>query len=502
MDIFHNLSMGFAVAFTPTNLMYCLFGVTIGTLIGVLPGIGAIAAVSIILPVTFYLEPTAALVLLAGVYYGAEYGGSTASILLNIPGTTSSAVTALDGHPMTKKGRAGVALFMTAIASFFGACVGIILLTLFAPLLARLALAFGPAEYFSVIVLGLLAAATISKGSPMKGVAMVILGLLLGTVGTDLHTGAVRFTFGAFELFDGISVVVLAMGLFGVAEVISASGIGRGSKPARQHVSLSSMIPRKEDVRVSAVPAVRGSIIGSIFGALPGTGQTLASFMSYALEKRLSRSPGKFGQGAVEGIVAPEAANNAAAQSAFIPTLTLGIPGTATMALMLAAMMIHGIAPGPDLMTKHAPVFWGLIASFWIGNFFLLVLNIPLINVWVRILHIPSHFLFPGIICLVCLGVFSINNSPFDVFMVLGIGLFGYAMRLFQYEAAPLLMGFVLGPLLEQNLRRAMLLGRGDPMTFFHSPISAAFLITAFLLLAWAIWATLRRKGAAVDAAV
>ena len=491
MDLVANLSLGFATALTATNLMYCFLGVFLGTFIGVLPGIGALAAVSMLLPVTFYLEPTAALVMLAGVYYGAEYGGSIASILLNLPGTPSSAVTCLDGYPMAKQGRAGVALFMTTVASFAGATVGILTLTAFAPFLAEVALAFGPTEYFSVMVLGLIAAAAITQGSALKGLAMVGLGVLVGCIGTDLNTGIPRYTFGEPNLLDGISLVALAMGLFGIAEII-ASIDGRSGGLLQSRVTLRSMLPTRQDFRQAAMPIVRGTGIGAFFGTLPGTGQTIASFMAYATEKRVARDPSRFGKGAIEGISAPEAANNAAAQTAFIPTLSLAIPGSATMALMLGALLIHGITPGPQFMTQHPEMFWGLVASFWIGNVLLVLLNIPLIGIWVQLLRIPYQWLYPAIIVLICIGVYTVNNSIFDVFVALLFGVIGYGMRLLHFEPAPLLIGFVLGPMLEENFRRAMLFSRGDYSTFVTSPVSGTVLGITALLLLWALARPLR----------
>ncbi|HSP24346.1 MAG TPA: tripartite tricarboxylate transporter permease, partial [Saliniramus sp.] len=392
MDLIANLTLGFETALSPTNLLYCFIGVFLGTFIGVLPGIGALAAVSMLLPVTFYLPATTALVMLAGVYYGAEYGGSIASILLNLPGTPSAAVTCLDGYPMAQQGRAGVALFMTTVASFVGASIGIVALTAFAPILVQVTLAFGPAEYFAVMLLGLLAASAVSQGSPAKGIAMVVLGLMLGCVGTDINSGEARFTMGYYPLLDGISLIALAMGLFGISEVIASINTTNGDV-LKEKITFRSMLPTRDDTRRSIMPMARGTTVGTVFGTLPGTGQTIASFIAYAIEKRVSRDPGRFGKGAIEGIMSPESANNAAAQTAFIPTLTMGIPGSATMALMLGALMIHGITPGPALMTEHPDIFWGLIASFWIGTVMLVLLNIPLIGMWVRLLKIPYHFL-------------------------------------------------------------------------------------------------------------
>ena len=485
--------VGFSQALTIENLFYCFTGVFVGTFIGVLPGVGALAAVSLLLPVTFYLEPLSALIMLAGIFYGAEYGGSISAILLNLPGTTSSAVVCLDGHPMAKNGRAGVALFVTAIASFIGGSVGILLLMALAPAFVALALKFSAPEYFAVMVFGLIAASTIAPGSQVKSIAMVLAGLGLGTVGMDVNTGIPRLTFGMFELYDGISIVAVAMGLFGVAEIIAS--IRYASVPrSRIKVSMRDMLPTRDEARRALLPVVRGTSIGSLFGALPGTGATVASFISYAIEKRLSRRPERFGKGAVEGIAGPESSNNAAAQTAFIPTLTLGIPGTATMALILGAMMIHGITPGPSMISNEPVLFWGLIASFWIGNIFLLVLNIPLIRFWVAVLQVPYRLLYPAVIGLICVGIFSINRSVFDVYLVLVLGVVGYGMRLLDFQPAPLLLGFVLGPLLEENFRRALIISRGDYGIFVTRPISAAVLAISLILLALAVRSSVKKR--------
>jgi putative tricarboxylic transport membrane protein len=492
MDLF---TIGFPTAFSPANLFYCFFGVFLGTFIGVLPGVGSLAAVALLLPVTFYLEPITALVMLAGVYYGAEYGGSTSAILLNLPGTPSSAVTCIDGHAMTKQGRAGVALFTTTIASFVGGSIGILLLIFFAPAIVSFALAFGPAEYFAAMLLGLVGAATISQGSALRGLAMVALGLLIGTIGTDIHSGVQRYTMGLPQLYDGIGLVVLAMGLFGVSEII-ASVRSQAHDRFAQKIRLRDMMPTREDTRRAAFPVMRGAGVGSVFGALPGAGPSIAAFLAYALEKRVSHQPAHFGKGAIEGISAPEAGNNAAVQTAFIPTLSLGIPGSATMAIMLGALMIHGINPGPRLMLEHPGLFWGLIASFWIGNVLLLVLNIPLIGLWVRLLTIPYKFLYPAILVLICVGIYSVRASVFDIWVVLVFGIIGYAMRLLRFEPAPLLIGFILGPMVEENFRRAMILARGDVLALFQRPLAGALLsLTLALILALA-WSAIRRRSA------
>lgn len=482
MEIWGNLMLGLATAATLTNLTYCFVGVFLGTFIGVLPGVGPLAAVAMLLPVSFYLPPETALVMLAGVYYGAEYGGSIASILLNIPGTPSASVTCIDGYPMAQQGRAGVALFATAIASFFGAIFGVVVMVLLSPVLAEFALMFHPAEYFSVMVLGLIAASIVSASGALRGLMMVCLGILLGTIGVDVNSGETRFTGGVQELRDGISLVVVAMGLFGISEVM-VSLRGATKSYAGEGLSARGFLPTAAEWGRSLMPALRGSAVGSFLGTLPGTGQTVASFVGYALEKRVNRNRAQFGQGAIEGVVVPESANNAAAQTAFIPTLTLGIPGSTTMALMLGALMIHGITPGPRLIADHPQLFWGLVVSFLFGNLFLLVLNIPLIGIWVRLLRVPHHYLYPTVIVLICVGVYSISNSLTDVWATLIFGVIGYVLRLFRFEPAPMLIGFILGPMMEEYFRRAMLLSRGDPMVFLERPGSAALLLVGALLL-------------------
>lgn len=491
MDILNGLSLGLESALQPVTLLYCFIGVFLGTLIGVLPGIGALATISLLLPITYHIPATAAIVMLAGVYYGAQYGGSTASILLNLPGTPSSAVACLDGYPMAKQGRAGVALFMTTVASFVGSMLGILALILFSPAIAELGLKFGPAEYFSMMLLGLVAASTVAAGSPVKGLAMVVLGLLLGTVGTDINSGAARFDFGIPELTDGINLVALAMGVFGIAEVTGSINKVRKSK-VEEKINFKTMTPTRKDVTSSIIPMLRGTGIGSFFGALPGTGASIASFMSYAVEKKVAKDPSRFGKGAIEGLTAPEAANNAAAQTAFVPTLSLGIPGDAVMALMLGALIIHGIQPGPLLMTQQPDLFWGLIVSFGIGNIMLMVLNLPLIGIWVAILRIPYRVLYPAILVFISLGVYSVNNNTFDILMVAFIGAVGYAMAVLKFEAAPLLLGFVLGPLMEEYMRRSLLISRGDLMTFVDRPISATLLAVGAALLLWSLWGGLK----------
>lgn len=493
MSFIENIALGFQVAFTTQALLFCFIGVFIGTFIGVLPGLGSVAGLSMLLPLTYHLPPSAAIIMLAGIYYGAQYGGSIASILLNLPGSPSSAVACLDGHPMSQQGRAGVALLMTTVASFIGATIGIFLVAVFGPALATVGLAFGAAEYSMLLLTALFAAGAIAQGSVLRGLAMVALGVLLGAVGTDITTGIRRYTLEIPELADGIPLVVLALGMFGLAEVIGrlTDKDAQTSKHAR--VSLRSMIPTREDVGRSVRPIARGAGVGSFFGTLPGTGVTLSAFMAYAIEKRVSSTPERFGKGAIEGITAPEAANNSAAQTAFIPTLTLGVPGDASMALLLGALMIHGIPPGPQFVGQHPDLFWGLIISFWIGNVLLAILNVPLIGMWVQLLRIPYHYLFPAILVFVCIGIYSVSNSSFDVTIVAVFGLIGYVMRLLRFEVAPLLIGFILGPMVEENLRRALTISRGDPMIFIDSPLSAAFVALFVIILLWTLRGTWRK---------
>ncbi|PCJ91921.1 MAG: hypothetical protein COA52_08070 [Hyphomicrobiales bacterium] len=485
MDTLANLVLGFEAALSWENLMFCLVGVSLGTFVGVLPGIGALATISMCLPLTFYLEPMAAMIMLAGIFYGAQYGSSTASILLNLPGSAPAAITCLDGYPMAQKGRAGVALFTTTIASFVGGSFSILLMILFAPALADFAISFSSADYFAIMVLALVAASTLSNGSFIKGVAMVAVGIVLGLVGSDISSGTARYTFGVIEISEGISLVALAMGLFGVAEILMNLSRGGYAKVDASAITMRSLLPTKEDMRAFWPSAARGSVIGALVGMLPGTGPTIATFMAYSAEKRISKNPEKFGTGVIEGITAPEAANNSSVQAAFIPTLTLGIPGDAIMAVMLGGMLIHGITPGPQLINNDPVLFWGIIASFWIGNIFLLVLNIPMIGVWVRLLTVPYHLLYPAMLFFICIGVYSVNNSTFDVLLALIFGIIGFGMMKFDFPAAPLLLGFVLGPLLEENFRRALVLSRGELSVFIDRPVSALFLgLTAFILLA------------------
>ena len=494
MSIIDNLALGFSVALTAKSLGYCLLGVTLGTLVGVLPGLGTLAAIAMLLPLTFQLDPGTALIMLAGIYYGVAYGGSTASILLNLPGTPNTAVTALDGYPMTKNGRAGVALFMTTIASFFGSICGIVALAIGAPLLADVALSFGSPEYFSLLVMGLLAAALLSSGRPFRGVAMVVLGLLIGTVGLDPTSGFSRLSFEVPELYNGFNLVAVVIGLFGLPELIHNAGKIKTSIVKAQDVTFRSMIPTRDDIRRSWGPMIRGTGIGGFFGALPGTGGTVATFVTYAVEKKISKDPSRFGKGAIEGVTGPEAANNAAIQTAFIPTLTLGIPGDVVMALILATLIVHGIQPGPAVIPEHPEIFWGLAASFLVGNVMLLALNIPMIGIWVRMLTIPYRLLFPVITVLVCIGVYSVANSVFDVWIVMCFALLGYGFRMLHCEPAPLLLGFILGPMMEEHLRRAMLISRGDATVFVTRPLSATFLAISLTLVLVMLLSSRRKK--------
>ncbi|GGE27687.1 hypothetical protein GCM10011360_14890 [Primorskyibacter flagellatus] len=485
MGLIDGLSLGIDVALSRVNVAYCFLGVLIGTFVGVIPGVGALAAISMILPLSFYLDPTTAIVLLAGIYYGTVYGGSTAAILLNLPGVPSAAVACLDGYPMTRQGRGGVALFLTTMASFVGSMLGLAALVFFADAISDIGLSLRPADYFLLMTLGLVAAAAIPTGSPLKGLAMVFIGLAMGTVGTDIATGMARFTFGVPELLDGLSLVALAMGLFGISEVIVTSSLPR-RRASAGGITLRSMIPTRQDLREGAMPMARGAGIGGLFGALPGVGGTIACFISYAVEKRLSRHPEKFGHGAVEGICASESANNSAVQTAFIPSLTLGIPGDAVMALMLGALIIHGITPGPLLIEQQPGMFWGLVVSFILGNIFLVILNIPLIGIWLKLLSIPYHFMFPAIIVFICFGAFSVNGNAFDVWALGALGALGWMLSLFGFQPAPLLLGFILGPMIEENLRRALQLSRGDFGTFVNDGLSVSLtaLIVVLVLLA------------------
>ena len=491
MELLQNLGLGFQVALSVDNLLYCFGGVLLGTLIGVLPGIGPVATISMLLPITFKLEPVSALIMLAGIYYGAQYGGSTSAILVNLPGEASSVVTCLDGYAMARKGRAGHALAVAAIGSFVAGCVATLALAAFAPPLAELAFKFGAAEYFSLMVLGLVAAVVLAQGSLVKAVAMIVFGILLGLVGMDTVTGDQRFTFDRPELSDGIGFVVVAMGLFGFAEII----VNLERSDAREVLSRSigRLLPDRAEMKRAWGAIVRGTGLGSLLGVLPGGGATLGSFAAYMLEKRIARDPSRFGQGAIEGVAGPESANNAGAQTSFIPMLTLGIPPNAVMALMVGAMTIHGIQPGPQVMTRQPELFWGMIASMWIGNLFLVILNLPLIGIWVKLLSAPYRLLYPAILLFCAVGVYSLQSSVFDVVLAAGFGLLGYVFIRLGCEPAPFLLGFVLGPMLEDNFRRALTIAKGDPAVFVTRPLSATLLALAALLLLAVVAPAVRR---------
>ena len=474
MELIANIGIGFATALTPANLLYCLAGVFLGTLIGVLPGLGPTATIAMLLPLTFTLPPVSALIMLAGIYYGSQYGGSTTSILVNVPGEAASVVTTLDGYQMAQQGRAGVALTTAAVGSFFAGTVATLLIALFASPMAAIALKFGPAEFFSLIVLGLLAAIVLSRGSLLHAVGMVVLGLLLGLVGADVNTGTQRFTFGIPQLADGIGFVVVAMGMFGIAEIIH--NLEREEVRAAVVSKITSLMPTREDWKRMTAPILRGTAIGSALGILPGSGSILGAFAAYAIEKKVSKRGEEFGTGAIEGVAAPESANNAGAQTSFIPMLTLGIPSNPVMALMIGAMIIQGIQPGPSVITEQPALFWGIIVSMWIGNFFLIVLNLPMIGMWVRMVSVPYHYLFPAILVFCGIGVFSLNNTEFDIYLMALFGVLGYICIKLDCEPAPMLLAFILGPLMEEYMRRALLLSRGDPMIFLRRPISATLL--------------------------
>ncbi len=492
MELFSNLILGFETALTLQNLMYCFIGCFVGTAIGVLPGIGPLVTIAMLLPITFNLPPTPAMIMLAGIYYGSQYGGSTTSILVNLPGETASVVTCLDGYQMSKNGRAGPALAIAAIGSFVAGSIGTLMIGLFGPPLAEVALEFGAAEYFSLMLMALVAASCLAHGDMVKSIAMVFLGLLMGIIGTDVNSGMARFSFGIAELTDGIGFTVVAVGLFALAEICKNL-----ENPEPQEVftnKIHGLMPTMADLKSSAFPVLRGTMVGAFFGILPGTGPSVSAFTSYMVEKKLAKDPSRFGKGAIEGVAAPEAANNAAAQTAFIPTLTLGIPGSATMALMLGALTIQGIAPGPQVMTSKPDLFWGLIASMWIGNLMLVVLNLPLVGLWVKLLKIPYRWLFPSIVMFCAIGNFSINNSAMDVYLCAMFAVLGYFLMKLQCEPAPLILGYVLGPLMEENLRRALLISRGDPTVFFTRPISGAFMALSILLLIVMVLPAIRKK--------
>ena len=496
MDIFHNLIFGFGVAFSLQNLLYCLIGVSVGTLIGVLPGIGPLGTIAILLPITFNVTPVAAMIMLAGIYYGAQYGGSTTAILVNLPGETSSVVTCIDGYQMARQGRAGPALAIAAIGSFFAGTVGTLLVALFGPPLAGFALKFGAPEYFSLMLMGLVAAAVLAQGDIVKSLAMVVLGLMLGLIGTDVNSGVQRFSFGLTELTDGIGFIVVAVGVFAIAEIVNNLG---GPEERREFsAQVTSLLPTWEDLKASFFPILRGTGIGSFFGVLPGTGPSIASFASYMVEKKLAKDPSRFGKGAIEGVAGPESANNADAQCKFIPMLTLGLPASGVMALMLGALTMYGIAPGPQVMTEKPDLFWGLVASMWIGNLMLVVLNLPLIGIWVRLLKVPYRLLFPAIMAFSAIGVYSVNNASFDIYLTAVFGFLGFVLSKLGFPPAPMLLGFVLGPMMEENLRRALLMSKGNPSVFITHPLSLVFMIATLLILVVMIAPAVRSRRAEI----
>jgi putative tricarboxylic transport membrane protein len=493
MDLIANLSLGFGVAFTLTNLAYAFFGCVLGTLIGVLPGLGPVATIAMLLPSIYALDATPALIMLAGIYYGAQYGGSTTAILINVPGESSSVVTAIDGYQMARKGRAGAALAAAGLGSFFAGCVGTVIIAAFAPPLTELAFKFGPAEYFSLMVLGLIGAVVLASGSLLKAISMIILGLLLAQINTDVISGTARYSFDIAELTDGIGFVTIAMGVFGFGEIIANLGQPAESREVFTK-DVKGLWPTRKDFSQAWPAVLRGTTLGSLLGVLPGGGALLSSFASYTMEKKLAGASGTFGQGDIRGVAGPESANNAGAQTSFIPMLTLGIPPNAVMALMVGAMTIKGIQPGPQVMTSNPELFWGLIASMWVGNAMLVILNLPLIGIWIKLLTVPYRFLFPAITLFCCIGVYTLNNNNFDVFMTAIFAVIGYLFYKLKCEAAPLLLGFILGPMMEENLRRALLLSRGDWSTFATRPLSAGLLLAALLMVVIVMLPSIKNK--------
>jgi putative tricarboxylic transport membrane protein len=492
VELLSNLAIGFEASLAPINLFYCFLGVLLGTLIGVLPGIGPTATIAMLLPITFGLKPETSLIMLAGIYYGAQYGGSTTAILINLPGESSSAVTAIDGYQMARQGRAGPALATAALGSFFAGSVATVLVAVFAGPLTDIALQFGPAEYFSLIFLGLVSSVALAHGSVVKALAMIVLGLLFGLVGTDVTSGAQRFTLGIPEISDKLEFVAVAIGVFGLAEILK--NLENEHDRDVMVTKITGLMPSKEDFKAMFGPVLRGTALGSALGILPGGGAILSSFASYTVEKKLSKHPEKFGKGAIEGVAGPESANNAGAQTSFIPMLTLGIPANAVMALMVGAMIIQGIQPGPNVAVEQPALFWGVITSMWIGNLLLVLLNLPLIGLWVKLLTIPYTVLFPAILVFCSIGVFSVNSNVFDLYTVAFFGLVGYVLIKLGCEPAPLLLGFVLGPMIEENLRRAMTISRGDWTVFFTRPLSAGLLIASILVLVVVFLPAVRKK--------
>ncbi len=490
-----DLWFGFGVALQPHNLMWSVFGVLIGNLIGVLPGMGALTTISMLLPLTYVIAPVPAILMLAGIFYGSQYGGAIGAILLNLPTHPPHAVTCLDGYPLTRQGRGGAALGITMMASFFAASVGIVVMIFLSPVLVTMAFKFGPAEICSIMLLGLLAGATMSRGSPLKGVAMTLFGLLCGVVGTDVTSGTLRFTFDLHELSDGVELGALCMGLFGIADFLL--GINRHAvSPSNAKVRMRDMRPTKAEVKQAFWPMVRGTLVGTLFGAMPGTGPTITTFIAYALERKVARQPERFGKGAIEGVAAPEAASHSKTQVDFIPTMSLGIPGDAVMALILGALVLKGIQPGPQLIGEHPDIFWGLIASFWIGNVLLVILNVPLIGVWVKMLQVPYRLLYPAAVFFIAIGVYSTRNSLFDVAEVAVFGVIGAVLMALEFPVSPIVLGYVLGPMLEENFRRALIISHGELSVFIAHPISAGFLAACALLVAARVLSYLRGMAA------
>jgi len=494
MDLFNNLIFGFSVAFSLQNLLYCLIGVSVGTLIGVLPGIGPLGTIAILMPITYSVSPVGALIMLAGIYYGAQYGGSTTAILVNLPGETSAVVTCIDGYQMARQGRAGPALAIAAIGSFFAGTVGTLLIAVAGPPLADVALKFGSPEYFSLMLMGLVAAAVLAEGDIIKSLAMVAFGLLLGIVGTDVNTGTQRYSFGVSELTDGIGFIVVAVGVFAIGEIVS--NLGDSEERRVFTAKVTNLMPSWDDFKRSFGPILRGTGIGCFFGVLPGTGPAIASFASYMVEKRVADDPSRFGKGAIEGVAGPESANNADAQCKFIPMLTLGLPASGVMALMLGALTIQGIQPGPQVMTQRPDLFWGLVASMWIGNAMLVILNLPMIGLWVKLLQVPYRLLFPAIMAFSAIGIYSVNNSSVEIYLTALFGIVGFICMRLGFPLAPMLLGFVLGPMMEENLRRSMLMSGGDATVFVRQPISLAFIIaTVAILVVMVVPAVRKRRG-------
>jgi putative tricarboxylic transport membrane protein len=495
MDLISNLALGFGVAFTPINLLYAFIGCVLGTMIGVLPGIGPVATIAMLLPATYALPPVSALIMLAGIYYGASYGGSTTAILVNLPGESSSVVTVIDGYQMARQGRAGPALAAAGIGSFFAGCVGTLILAAFAAPLTEVAFKFGPAEYFSLMILGLVGAVVLASGSLIKAIGMIVLGLLLGLIGTDVNSGVARYSFDIPELTDGIGFITIAMGVFGYGEIIMNLGKHESEREVFT-AKVHGLMPSKEDFKRMAPAILRGTALGCSLGILPGGGALLSAFAAYTIEKKTKLKPGEvpFGKGNIRGVAAPEAANNAGSQTSFIPLLTLGIPPNAVMALMVGAMTIHNIQPGPQVMTSNPQLFWGLIASMWIGNAMLVILNLPLIGMWIKLLTVPYRWLFPAIVLFCAIGVYSTNNNVFDIWMVAIFGVVGYTFIKLGCEPAPLLLGFILGPMMEENLRRALLLSRGDWSVLVTRPLSAGLLAAAVLLVVIVMLPAIRSK--------